>query len=207
MLSQDLGEHNQRINKSGNNTHGKRGNKGPGRSDVVFQIRSIANWLRSFIRFRIRQRWIKVSGMTRIHSSVHLSAPNKIMTFGHHVQLGPHCHVSADIHFGNYVLCAANVSFIGKNEHSYSFPGETIWDAPRGNDEPTMIGNDVWIGHGAIIMGGVKIGNGSIIAAGSVVTKNIPPMCIAGGNPAKIIKNRFSTEELTTLHQNYITKL
>lgn len=119
-------------------------------------VRGIANYSRSFIRFKIRQRWIKTSGMTRIHSSVHLNAPNKIMTFGHHVQLGPGCHVSTDIHFGNYVLCAARVSFVGKNEHSYHYAGITIWESERGIDKPTIIGNDVWIGHNSLIMGGGK---------------------------------------------------
>ena len=170
------------------------GNITVGRSPLVHRMRGVANWIRSFIRFRIRQRWIKTNGMTRIHSSVHLNAPNKIMTFGHHVQLGPHCHVSADTHFGNHVLCAANVSFVGKNEHGYCFPGVTIWDSPRGHDEPTVVGNDVWIGHGAIIMGGVKIGDGAIVAAGAVVTKDVDPMTIVGGNPAKFIKRRFENE-------------
>lgn len=122
------------------------------------------------------------------------------MSFGHHVQLGPHCHVSADIYFGNYVLCAAYVSFIGKNEHSYNRPGLPVWNSPRGVDAPTIVGNDVWIGHGAIIIGGVKIGDGSIIAAGSVVTKDVPPMTIVGGNPAKVIKKRFALKEEEEVH-------
>lgn len=187
--------------------HNEIGNVTVGRSQLVLKIRGVANSLRSFWRFRIKQRWIKTSGMTRIHSSVHLNAPHKIMTFGHHVQLGPHCHVSADIHFGNYVLCAANVSFIGKNEHSFNYPGETIWESPRGKDMPTIVGNDVWIGHGAIIIGGVKIGDGSIIAAGSVVTKDVPPMSIVGGNPAKLIKQRFTTSEQENIHLKYISNL
>ena len=53
------------------------------------------------------------------------------------------------------------------------------------------IGNDVWIGARAIIMGGVKIGHGSVIAANSVVTKNVPPYAVVAGVPAKIIKYRF----------------
>ncbi len=178
-----------------------------GRSCFIHRIRGIANWVRSFIRFKIRQRWIKTKGMTRIHSSVHLNAPHKIMSFGHHVQLGPHCHISADIHFGNYVLCAAHVSFIGKNEHSYNYPGLPVWESPRGEDAPTIIGNDVWIGHGAIIMGGVRIGDGAIIAAGSVVTKDVPDMAIVGGNPAKIIKSRFESETGQKTHYEFIKAL
>lgn len=167
-----------------------------GRPMVVHRIRGVFNWLRSFWRFRIRQRWIKVDGMTRIHGSVHLNAPHKIMTFGHHVQLGRGCHVACDIHFGNYVLCAQRVAFIGRNEHSYDYPGIPVWESPRGVDKPTVIENDVWIGYGAIILGGVRIGTGSVVAAGSVVTKDIPPFSIVGGNPAHVIKKRFSDSEI-----------
>lgn len=163
--------------------------------------------MRSFIRFKIRQRWIKTNGMTRIHSTVQLNAPHKDMCFGHHVQLGPHCHVSADIHFGNYVLCAGQVSFIGKNEHRYDCVGQTVWEAPRGVDRPTVIGNDVWIGHGAIIIGGVHVGDGAVIAAGSVVTKDVPPLTIVGGNPAKIIRRRFDSEIDDAKHSDFIKTL
>ena len=54
-----------------------------------------------------------------------------------------------------------------------------------------VIGNDVWIGDDVIIKGGCKIGDGAIVAAGSVVTKDVPPYAIVGGNPAKIIRLRF----------------
>lgn len=183
------------------------GNIVVGRFMLIHRIRGFANYLRSFWRFKIKQRWVKTNGMTRIHSTVHLNAPYKIMTFGHHVQLGPHCHVSADIHFGNYVLCAAYVSFVGKNEHSYIYPGKTIWNSPRGKDKPTIVGNDVWIGHGAIIIAGVNIGDGAIIAAGSVVTKDVPAMSIVAGNPAKIVKSRFKNDEEVYRHQIYLDSI
>lgn len=177
-----------------------------GRKSILqLKIRSVANYLRSFYRFKIRQRWIKVNGMTRIHSTVHLNAPHKDIVFGNKVQLGPHCHVSCDIHFGNYVLCAGHVSFIGKNEHRYDIAGSTIWDSPISEDAVTIVENDVWIGHGAIIIGGVKIGCGAIVAAGAVVTKDVPPMVIVGGNPAKIIKYRFKKDEEEQKHLNYIS--
>lgn len=57
------------------------------------------------------------------------------------------------------------------------------------------IGNDVWIGYGVTLIEGIKIGDGAIIAASSVVTKNIPPYEIWGGNPAKKLKDRFSQED------------
>ena len=59
-----------------------------------------------------------------------------------------------------------------------------------------IIGNDVWIGSQALIIGGVKIGDGAIIAAGSVVTKDVPPFAIVGGVPAKVIRYRFNDDEI-----------
>lgn len=167
-------------------------------------VRGVANALRSFIRFKIRQRWIRTSGFTRVHSTVHLNAPNHIMTLGHRVQLGPHCHISSDIHFGNDVLCAAYVSFIGKNEHRFDIPQCTIWDSPRGIDRATVVGNDVWIGHGATIMGGVNIGDGAVIAARAVVTHDVPECVIVAGNPAKKVKDRFASEHDKQAHLAYL---
>ena len=58
-----------------------------------------------------------------------------------------------------------------------------------------IIGNDVWIGSHVLILGGVRIGDGAIIAAGSVVTKDVDPYTVVGGVPAKMIKNRFTEEQ------------
>jgi virginiamycin A acetyltransferase len=66
------------------------------------------------------------------------------------------------------------------NNKDYPFKGDTI------------VGNDVWIGYRSTIMPGVKIGDGSIIATNSTVTKNVEPYSILGGNPAREIKKRFS---------------
>ncbi len=63
----------------------------------------------------------------------------------------------------------------------------------------TIIGNDVWIGYEAVIMPGVKIGDGAVIAAKSVVTKDVPPYTVVGGNPARPIKQRFSDTEVAQL--------
>lgn len=65
----------------------------------------------------------------------------------------------------------------------------------------TVIANDVWIGRESIIMPGVNIGNGAIIATRSVVTKDVPPYAIVGGNPARLIKMRFDSEMINLLEQ------
>lgn len=67
------------------------------------------------------------------------------------------------------------------------------------NKGDTVIGNDVWIGYEALIMPGVTIGDGAIIASRAVVTANVPPYCIYGGNPAKLIRERFSAEQIKRL--------
>ena len=68
----------------------------------------------------------------------------------------------------------------------------TYYDDADGAEK--VVGNDVWIGQNVTVMPGVHIGDGAIIAANSVVTKDIPPYCIAGGNPCKIIRRRFNEE-------------
>ena len=71
----------------------------------------------------------------------------------------------------------------------------TAWD----NKGDIVIGNDVWIGYEAVIMAGVHIGDGAIIAACAVVTKDVPPYTIVGGTPAKEIRKRFDTEVIQQL--------
>ena len=74
----------------------------------------------------------------------------------------------------------------------------------RGDDGFCYVEDDVWIGHGVIIVGGIKIGKGSIIAAGSVVTKDIPSCEIWGGVPAIKLKNRFNSEADKQNHLDYL---
>jgi acetyltransferase-like isoleucine patch superfamily enzyme len=62
-----------------------------------------------------------------------------------------------------------------------------------------VIGNDAWIGLGATILSGVTIGDGAVVAAGSLVTKDVPPYAIVGGNPAKVIKKRFTNKQIDGL--------
>lgn len=82
--------------------------------------------------------------------------------------------------------------FHGKKEFSNSKDG-----FKRAGD--TVIGNDVWIGTEAVIMPGVKIGSGVVIGSRALVTKDVPDYSILGGNPAKVIRKRFSEEEIKML--------
>ena len=176
----------------------------PGRSAWVLSIRRLANQIRTFLFFSLKARYVRRHGFVRIPWNVELWSPHRDIEFGNNVQFGPNCIVQCDIKIGNNVLLAHNVALIGKDDHRYDIPGVSIWDSGRGDHYKTFIGNDVWIGHGVIVLSGVKIGDGSIIAAGAIVTKDVPPCSIVAGNPAKVIKKRFPKDEEIQLHLHSI---
>ncbi|MDE5901508.1 MAG: CatB-related O-acetyltransferase [Muribaculaceae bacterium] len=109
--------------------------------------------------------------------------------------IGNNCTIYPKVIIGDYTMIANNVSIIGA-DHNYRTPGIPMVFNGRENIPETIVGKDVWIGAHSIIMVGVKIGNGAIVAAGSVVTKDVEPYAIVGGVPAKIIRYRFSPPEI-----------
>jgi acetyltransferase-like isoleucine patch superfamily enzyme len=123
-------------------------------------------------------------------------SPHKDIEIGDRVQFGRRCLVHCDAKFGDDILIARNVAFVGRDDHRYDVVGKTIWDSPRGDNLKVVIEDDVWIGHAAIIISGTTIGRGSVIAAGSVVSDDIPRYSIAAGTPAKVICRRFTDEEI-----------
>lgn len=118
------------------------------------------------------------------------------------------------LYIGKFCSIASGVQFImGSSNHRISsistYPFNVFGGAWAENTPPhlsqlpfkgdTVIGNDVWIGRDSVIMPGVKIGDGAIIAAYSVVVKDIEPYTVAGGNPARPIKKRFDEELIELL--------
>lgn len=167
----------------------------PGRSVYIYNIRKILNHLRNGYIKVLKCRYIKIKGFARIPLDIELWSPNKIIDIGKRVQFGKGCVVNCDIEIGDNVMIAKNVSFINRDDHKYNVIGKYMWDSGRGDQYSIKIENDVWIGHGSIILSGVKIGEGSIIAAGSVVVSDVQEYIIVGGVPAKKIKSRFNEEE------------
>ncbi len=112
------------------------------------------------------------------------------LKIGNNVGINHYCFIGVrgNIIIGNNVIFGPRVNVFSEN-HIFD-----RLDTPIKNQgvkkENTIIGNNVWIGANASIMAGVKVGNGCVIAAGSVVTKDIPDFSVVGGVPAKIIKNR-----------------
>lgn len=116
----------------------------------------------------------------------------KYCSISHEVQIGLSQHPVDTLTTHGFITnkkgeCSAIDNLIGPSEENrVDFSNKVM--------PPVNIGNDVWIGYRAMIMDGVNIGNGAIIAAGAVVTKDIPPYEIWGGVPAKAIGKRFSRE-------------
>ncbi|GGM98204.1 hypothetical protein GCM10009721_26490 [Terrabacter tumescens] len=114
---------------------------------------------------------------------------------------------------GNYCSIADDVTILLGGNHrtdsTSTFPFRMRFDLHgKGKDGnpyskgDVTIGHDVWIGYGSTIVSGVTIGNGSVVAAGSVVTKNVEPYTIVGGNPARPIRRRCSSEEAELMEQS-----
>ncbi|MGY5805271.1 DapH/DapD/GlmU-related protein [Rhizobium sp. LEGMi12c] len=120
--------------------------------------------------------------------------------------LGPRC-IVGDATIGKFCAIAAEVRIGAPNHpmdrpsmHRFTYcPEYYSADAVRDHaffdrrkEDRAVIGNDVWIGHGVIVLPGVKVGNGAVLAAGAVVTKDVQPYTIVGGIPAKFIRERFT---------------
>lgn len=168
----------------------------------IFVLRYIMNILRSWYYFHFRYPWVKYKGFVRVMPHCHII--HRDIAFGNNVQLGRGTWIISDVHFGNNILVAGQVSFVGRNDHTYSVPCVCMWDAPRGKDDITIVEDDVWIGTGAIIVAGVKLGKGCIVAAGAVVTKDIPACEIWGGVPAHKISDRFKSKDETNFHLDFL---
>lgn len=121
--------------------------------------------------------------------------------FGDHLIIGKFCAIASGTKF---IMGPANHRISSVTTYPFHVfggawqenPPPHLDQLPRKGD--TVLGNDVWIGRECVIMPGVRIGDGAIVAACSVVVRDIPPYTVFGGNPAKFIKNRFD-EELTGL--------
>jgi acetyltransferase-like isoleucine patch superfamily enzyme len=136
-----------------------------------------------------------------VHESSYIMDPYFIISYDSRksdgtlpkVQIGKYCSIAVNCYFtlSNHLLNRFTTTVSPPDMHLF----------PHGQGNPSsyskgdiIIKNDVWIGLNCTILDGITIGNGAVIAAGSVVTKDVAPYSIVGGNPAKLIKYRFSPE-------------
>lgn len=161
---------------------------------MVRKVRKIISKILSISIYKIG----KVGYDSLIILPLKKSKKNNVI-IGNHNYIGKKCHFGADVVIKNYVMIADSVSFVG-GDHEFSLLGEFMCNSGRGSSSVIVVESDTWIGHGAIVLDGITVGRGSIIGAGSVVTKDVHPYTVVAGNPAKVIKKRFD-EDLLNIHE------
>jgi acetyltransferase-like isoleucine patch superfamily enzyme len=134
-----------------------------------------------------------------------LWAPDRI-SIGREVYIGKHVHIECNCTIGDYVLIANRVAIVGRLDHDFRAVGYPMRFAPWAGapsvaeaikrKQKLVIESDVWVGYGATILSGITISRGSLIGAGAVVTKDVPPYSIVTGNPAKVVGMRFESEKI-----------
>ena len=167
------------------------------------------------------QSWLAVFGKSAFLTHGHdlhvgngsrLWAPKRL-TIGNCVYIGKQVHIEANCRIGSYCLIANRVAIVGRHDHDFSavgFPvrlapwvGSKRFPSPHIDDE-AVIEDDVCLGYGTVVLTGVTVGRGSVVAAGSVVTRDIPPYSIAAGVPAKVIGRRFEDPDTIARHEEGI---
>lgn len=132
-----------------------------------------------------------------LNNFTYISSNTKIArtAIGKFCSIGPDCKIGLGKHPAKDFVSTHPIFFSTFKRSGITFVDKNYFD----EFEDIHIGNDVWLGANVIVLDGVNIGNGVIVAAGSIVTKDIPPYAIVGGSPAKIIRYRFTKEEIEKL--------
>ncbi|GGB20215.1 acyltransferase [Puia dinghuensis] len=167
--------------------------------NIIKPLKKVRNELLRKVKYRRYTIGTGFSSGTRVR----LWAKRKLV-IGKNFYIGRDALIETDAVIGDNVMLGNRVAVIGKYDHNYQQIGTPIRHAIQMRDAgydwkgirlTTIIENDVMVGHGSTIYGGVKICEGSIIAATSLVTKDVEPYSIYAGSPAKKIKGRFDTVE------------
>lgn len=155
---------------------------------------------------RLHRLYAVRSGV-RLGADVHIGfgsvlwAPRQL-AISDNVHIGKGCTIQVDGSIGSGVLIANRVGIVGRTDHAMHQVGALIRDAdwvgdhPERLSTPVRIGDDVWIGYGAVVLSGITVGRGAVIAAGSVVTADVRPYDIVAGNPARPVARRFGDVEI-----------
>ena len=126
-----------------------------------------------------------------MHSPVKLMADreNAVIKIGNNTRINGAClHAYNRIEVGNNCLIAANVQIFDANGHEISFENPVNRINTSSNGKPIIIEDNVWIGLNAIVLPGVRIGQGAVIGANTIVDKDVPPMVVFAGNPGKVVR-------------------
>ena len=164
---------------------------------TIYVVRGCTNRLLSFFY----KKMLRGCGSNVRFSALTSDFTYRNVTIGNDVYIGPHalflC-TESQIFIGNKVLFGPHVTIIG-GDHRITDVGRFIYDVldkhPE-DDQDVHIEDDVWIGTNTTLLKGVTVGRGAVVAAGALVTKDVPPYAIVGGVPAKVLKYRFTPEQI-----------
>jgi acetyltransferase-like isoleucine patch superfamily enzyme len=153
-----------------------------------FKIDSVDGLLRvdKGVRILKKDAFIKLGRKVQLHRGVKLSAwgsnERTEIIIGDNTSIGDRTeiHAAKSVKIGAGCNIAWDVCIMDRDYHKFNSCNEIV--------KPIIIEDNVWIGCNSILLKGIIVGQGSVIAAGSVVTKNVPAKCLVGGNPAKILK-------------------
>lgn len=140
----------------------------------------------------------EIFGHVTLGRNTSLWGPNlDIYTNENTVEIGSYCSIARNVSFQTYNHNAKKITsyFIGENLFNEK------WETEQVSKGKIVVGNDVWIGTHCVILGGVTIGNGAVVAANSVVSSNVPAYAIVGGSPAKVIGYRFEQNLIEQLEK------
>lgn len=172
------------------------------KNKIINLLRTNLAWINRKLNLQIRQ------------SRIDFLVDNGWLVMGRHSYGNPEIHLyrgsEAKVIIGNFTSISPDVIFITGGiypSHWIStYPFRALWHLNRAfedglpyNKGDIQVGSDIWIGTDAMILSGVHIGDGAIVAARSVITKDVPPYAIVGGVPAKVIKFRFDQDVIAQL--------
>ncbi len=173
--------------------------KAGGRLDPTVQLKGTRLRGQIIAGEHVRMSGVNISGGdVRIGRYTVINGPNTFIAAKlNPIEIGSFCSIAKDVTIQEYNHDASRIStyYMRSNIFKTDRMGEHI---SRGG---IRIGNDVWIGGKAMILSGVTIGDGAVIAAGAVVTRDVPPYAIVGGTPAKVLKYRFTPEVIEKLQR------
>ncbi|GAA0559863.1 acyltransferase [Chitinophaga japonensis] len=169
----------------------------------VKKIKALLKRLRVFFLLTCRYRFRAVGKDVYFGKRLYVKAGSVVL--GDKVFIGNYCHLSvSDLTIGSYTMLASFVAVVG-GDHYFLKIGTPIIDAGHAPlRKGVKIERDCWIGHGAIILDGVSIGEGSVIGAGALVTRSVPPYEVHVGVPARKVKDRFDRLEDRLQHSRQI---
>ena len=155
---------------------------------ISYQYRSAGYWIKKIRGYACTHIFLSSGVNINVEHGAYFGS-GELLEIGDNSSLGVNCQVPNNVKIGNDVMIGPDVLIVG-TKHGFSdleIPMRLQKDPPC---DPVEIGNDVWIGARVVILPGIKVGNGAIIGAGTVVTKDVPPFAIFVGNPGYVKKYR-----------------